>query len=259
MRMRAVFLLAGVIVLRFPLGVLDAAGQPATVVQGQALTFRVAGSSIFDATGVNIGNVEALSIDPVSGRVMFAMVSLGFPGNRTTVTPIPWQLIQYRSDARQAGGIPGTFQQLTVPYSQAMLRGAPQFDSQAMARTADVSWMTTTYGYFASLAGGSNPTSGTQTGAGNPFTNPNAPGVLPSASPTNLFALPDAPSRFTNQPIQQATNPSGTLPAGALPPGTVPVDALPPGTIPAGELPRANPGTPRKVPLAPASPAAPAK
>jgi sporulation protein YlmC with PRC-barrel domain len=80
----------------------EAAEQPASPVQGQVLTFRVAGSSVVDANGAGVGNIEALSIDPQSGQVTFAMVSLGFPNERTRVTPIPWQLIQHRSDARGA-------------------------------------------------------------------------------------------------------------------------------------------------------------
>ncbi len=272
--MRDTFLFSLVATLSLQILMSEASGQPATVAPGQALTFRVAGSSVSDASGANVGNIEALSIDPQSGQVMFAMVSMGFPDNRTTVTPIPWQLIQHRSDARQAGGIPGTFQQFTVPLSQQMLRAAPQFDSQSMARTTDAAWIATSRNYFTPLvaAGGVNATSGTQTGSGNALANPNVSGFVP----------PNAALGFTNRPFQPgATNasvpgtlpagtvdptlpagtlPNGTLPAGALPPGTLPAGAVPPGTVP-NEGPAAPPinPTPRKVPLAPAAPAAPAK
>jgi len=281
-KMRDTFLSLLAAGLSSQLCVVGVAGQPAAVGQGQVLTFRVAGSSVSDANGANVGNIEALSIDPQSGQVMFALVSQGFPNNRTTVTPIPWPLIQHRSDARQAGGIPGTFQQFTVPFSQQTLRSAPQIDSQAMARAADSLWMATSSSYFAPLvaAGGINATIGTQTGAGNSVANPNVPGFVPA---TNTFFTPTntAPG-FTNRPLQQGTTnavlpgtfqagavdptvpagalPDGTLPAGALPPGTLPAGALPPGTVPneGTALPPVDP-VPRKAPLVPAAPAGPAK
>ncbi len=253
----------------------EAAGQQGAVAQGQALTFRVAGSSVSDASGANVGNIEALSIDPQSGQVMFAMVSLGFPDNRTTVTPIPWQLIQHRSDARQAGGIPGTFQQFTVPLSQQVLRAAPQLDSQSMARTTDASWITTSRNYFAPLvaAGGVNATTGSQIGTGNSVANPNVPGFVPpnpsvgftnrpfQPGVTNASVPGTLPAATVNPTLPAGAPPNGTLPAGALPPGTLPAGAVPPGTVPneGAAVPPANPGTPRKVPLAPAAPAAPAK
>ena len=267
------------------ISLMAAGGQPATVAPGQTLTIRVAGSSVSDSSGASLGNVEALSIDPQSGQVMFAMVSTGFPKDRTRVTPIPWQLIQHRTDARAVGGIPGTFQQLTVPFSQQVLRSAPQIDSQTMARVADTSWMATSRSYFAAFnaAGGVSATTGTQTGAANAIANPNASGSVLSATNdsarTNFFAQTNAPVGFTNQSIPQAgTNallpgtvptsptlpvgalPPGTIPAGQLPPGTIPADALPPGTVPSqgGAFSPANPAPPR-VPLTPARPSAPAK
>jgi hypothetical protein len=232
---------------------------------GQAITFRVAGSSISDANGASLGNIEAVSVDPQSGRILFAMVSQGFPANRTTVTPVPWSLLQYRTDARAAGGIPGTFQQFSLSVPQQVVRSAPQLDSQAMARAADTSWMTTTYNYFApySAAGTAGAASGVQTAAGNAVNNPNGSAVLPSANGfplTNSLVPTNASARFTNQVFAPGTtNTPSILPAGALPPGTVPANGLPPGTLPAdgtepASQPPANPAQPRKVPLAPAVP-----
>ena len=274
MRDTVLFLL--VVVLSFQMSVMGAFGQSATNAQGQALTFRVAGSSLSDVSGANVGNVESISVDPQSGQVTFVMVSLGFPTDRTRVTPIPWQLIQHRRDARAAGGIPGTFQQFIVPFSQQVLRNAPQIDSQAMARATDAGWMTTSYNYFAPLAaaGGINTALGTQTGAGNSIANPNVSGFAPPATngiiPTNSLALTNAatntslpgafPPRAANPILPAGAVPPGTLPADALPPGTVPAPALPPGTLPneGGPFAPANPPPPR-IPLTPVPPAAPAK
>lgn len=286
MNIRDLFL--PVVVLSFQISMMETVGQSATNAQGQALTFRVAGSSLSDVSGANAGNIESIAVDPQSGQVTFVMVSLGFPNDRTRVTPIPWQLVQHRRDARGAGGIPGTFQQFIVPFSQQMLRSAPQVDSQAMARAMDVSWMTASYNYFTPLAaaGGINTALGAQTGAGNSIVNPNGTGfALPATNgvvPTNAFVPTNNAFGATNQ-LQQprATNASlpgafspgtanPTLPAGAVPPGTLPADALPRGTVPAPALP---PGTlpnetgpfvppapaPPRIPLTPPPAAAPAK
>lgn len=224
------------------LSFVSAAQQPAAQAQTQALTLRVAGSALTDPSGASAGNIEAISVNPDSGQIIFAMVALGYPDNRTTLTPIPWQYIRHRSDARVAGGIPGTFQQLTVPFSQQALRSAPKIDSQAMARATDIAWMTTSASYFAPIAavGGVGATGATQTGTANSAATPNQP---PNTAPT--------------QTIAPGTQAPGTQPGGTVVPGTPP---SPPGTVPdqGGVAPPANP-VPPKVLLSPGTPAPVAK
>lgn len=131
------------------------------------INLRVAGSSIVDSKGALAGNVESVVLDPRTSQIHFAMVSTEYPSNRFEVTPIPWQMIQYRWDARAAGGVPGTFQQFVVPVDRLVVSRAPRINSEKRAQTNDLEWMTASYNYFRSVIGGvgaASASSGTETG-----------------------------------------------------------------------------------------------
>src|SRR5436190_23309509 len=87
-----------------------AAETAASTAAMNPITLRVAGSSILDSGGEFTGNIEAVVLDPRSSQVGFAMISTAYPSNRLTVTPVPWQMLHQRSDARLAVGIPVTYQ-----------------------------------------------------------------------------------------------------------------------------------------------------
>jgi hypothetical protein len=127
------------------------------------IALRVAGSSVMDSGGEFSGNIESVALDPRAGQVLFAMISTAYPSNRLTVTPIPWQMLQYRSDGRTSVGIPGTYQQFQASVDRLTISRAPKVQSQE--RTNDFSWMAASYRYFqGSAVGGPGTASGTQTG-----------------------------------------------------------------------------------------------
>jgi hypothetical protein len=128
-----------------------ALAQDAAQWQGfQPITLRIAGSTIVDVKGEMSGNVEAVVLDGRNGQIQFALVSTEFPSNRLNVTPVPWQALQHRYDARTGGGIPGTFQQFTLPVDRTLLARAPRLQSDKSAQVNDLAWMTASLRFFQS-------------------------------------------------------------------------------------------------------------
>jgi len=77
---------------------------------------RVDGTPVFNKAGDRIGHVDDLSIERVSGKVVYAIMSFGgFLGIGERFHPIPWSLLDY--DREQGGYI--------VPLDRAALEGAP--------------------------------------------------------------------------------------------------------------------------------------
>ena len=80
---------------------------------------RVEGTPVFDKTGDTIGHIDDLSIERVSGRVVYAIMSFGgFLGIGENFHPIPWSLLDY--DVERGGYV--------VPLDKAELNGAPHYE-----------------------------------------------------------------------------------------------------------------------------------
>jgi sporulation protein YlmC with PRC-barrel domain len=57
---------------------------------------RVEGTPVFNGQGDRIGHIEDLSIDKVSGKVRYALLSFGgFLGVAARIHPIPWDVLNY--------------------------------------------------------------------------------------------------------------------------------------------------------------------
>lgn len=167
----------------------------------------VAASSVQDSNRAITGNLEAVALDPRSQQIQFALISLGYPSNRTVVSPIPWQMLQFQSDARASGGIPGTFQRFTVPMNAATLLRAPRIDWAIAARMNDTKWITASMGYFGAVSQvpnvGSAPSgSGVTTGGDS----------SPGAATTNDVAAAEAPTYQPGAPGYDAPLPGNTDP-----------------------------------------------
>lgn len=60
---------------------------------------RVNGAPVFDPDGDRIGHIEDLSIDKVSGQVLYALLSFGgFLGIMERFHPLPWSVLTYQVD-----------------------------------------------------------------------------------------------------------------------------------------------------------------
>lgn len=92
----------------------DVSGHP------MILSSRVVGSPVYNREGDRLGHVDDLSIEKVSGRTIYAIMSFGgFLGIGERFHPVPWSLLDY--DAGQGG--------FMVPLDKAALEGAPHYDA----------------------------------------------------------------------------------------------------------------------------------
>ena len=101
---------------------------------------RVIGAAVFNKAGERIGHVEDLSIEKVSGRSLYAIMSFGgFLGIGEHLHPLPWSILEF--DAALNGYV--------VPLDRAALEGAPSLDR---ARLEDLgagdSWRTRLFDYY---------------------------------------------------------------------------------------------------------------
>jgi len=84
------------------------------------LSSRVNGTPVFDRAGNRLGHVDDLSIDKMSGRVLYAIMSFGgFLGIGERFHPVPWALLDY--DPGRGGFV--------VPLDRNILKDAPNYDA----------------------------------------------------------------------------------------------------------------------------------
>jgi len=83
------------------------------------LSSRVNGTPVFDDSGERIGHVDDLSIERVSGDVVYAIMSFGgFLGIGEKYHPLPWALLNY--DPERGGYV--------VSLDKTVLKDAPHYD-----------------------------------------------------------------------------------------------------------------------------------
>lgn len=83
------------------------------------LANRVIGTAVYSKGGEKIGHVDDLSVERVSGQVIYAVMSFGgFLGIGEKFHPLPWSLLDYDPD--QGGYV--------VPLDRAQLEAAPNYD-----------------------------------------------------------------------------------------------------------------------------------
>ena len=109
----------------------------------------VEGTTVYDMSGNQIGSVDHLMIDKVSGRVAFAVMSFGgFLGLGHSHYPIPWGALTSEADIDRAKpwhrydtGLDGYKTNVT----EAQLRDAPEFSDDSWA---DRDWQRRTYSHY---------------------------------------------------------------------------------------------------------------
>jgi sporulation protein YlmC with PRC-barrel domain len=86
---------------------------------------RVEGTPVVNPRGENLGAVEEVMIEKLSGRVAFAIVSYGsFLGLDGKLFPLPWEVLTYDPD-RDA---------YVVDLPEDRIRNAPSLDREALER-----------------------------------------------------------------------------------------------------------------------------
>ena len=79
---------------------------------------KVQGTAVYRSNGDQVGQIERVMIDKISGKVAYAVMSFGgFMGIGEDYYPLPWSLLTYNP---QLGGY-------EVNVSENQLRGAPHY------------------------------------------------------------------------------------------------------------------------------------
>lgn len=87
------------------------------------LASRVQGTKVYNSEGEDIGRIEDLSIEKVSGRVLYGLISFGgFLGLGDHLHPVPWSLLTYHV-ARNG---------YVVPLAKEKLTEAPHYSPQQL-------------------------------------------------------------------------------------------------------------------------------
>jgi hypothetical protein len=87
------------------------------------LASRVKEAPVFDQAGERIGHIDDLSIDRISGNVVYAIMSFGgFLGIGRRFHPLPWAMLHY--DLAQGGYV--------VALDRTMLADAPHYDADEL-------------------------------------------------------------------------------------------------------------------------------
>ena len=94
---------------------------------------RVAGTSVYNASGDHLGEIYDVMLDKQTGKVAYAIMSFGgFLGLGEKYHPIPWSVLDY--DTNRGGYV--------VPLTKEKLEAAPMYDSEG-----EPDWDDKAYGY----------------------------------------------------------------------------------------------------------------
>ncbi len=93
---------------------------------GAILASKVRGTSVYDAAGEKIGQVEDIVLDKQSDHIMFAALGFGgVLGVGKKFYPVPWSVLDYSPDM---GGY-------VVPMSKDALNNAPTYELDDLTRS----------------------------------------------------------------------------------------------------------------------------
>jgi len=102
---------------------------------------RVTDTPVYNSAGERIGHIDNLSIDKVSGQVLYALLSFGgFLGIGDKLHPLPWDRLGY--DPAKGGYV--------LPLSKAQLEAAPALTPEDLEDLgAGASWRDAVHNYYA--------------------------------------------------------------------------------------------------------------
>jgi hypothetical protein len=103
---------------------------------------RVNNTPVFSRSGERIGHVDDLSIEKISGKAIYAIMSFGgFLGLGEKYHPVPWSLLDY--DPERGGYV--------VPLDKEALENAPYYDRyelSALGGPSHLNYGERIFGYY---------------------------------------------------------------------------------------------------------------
>jgi sporulation protein YlmC with PRC-barrel domain len=100
---------------------------------------RVIGTSVYNAAGESIGEIEDVMLDKLSNGIMFAVIGFGgFLGMGEKYHAIPWASLDYDED--QGGYV--------VPFSEDQLKAAPTHSIEELTKGDGETARDESYSYY---------------------------------------------------------------------------------------------------------------
>ncbi len=97
------------------------------------------GDSVVNASGEDLGKIEAIMLDVASGRIAYAVLSFGgFLGMGDKLFAIPWSALTLDTDQKC----------FTLSVAKERLEKAPGFDKDHWPSMADTTWATEIHSYY---------------------------------------------------------------------------------------------------------------
>ena len=114
--------------------------QDATSTAGRLIAAdQVQGTTIYNPNGDNLGSVEDVMIDKVTGKIAYAVVGFGgFLGIGNRHYPLPWEKLSY--DPSMGGYV--------VDLDRSVLEGAPSYADNDAVAWNDRAWDEQVYDYY---------------------------------------------------------------------------------------------------------------
>jgi len=109
--------------------------EPTTIIPAS----KVDGTTVFNPTGENVGQIHDIIIDKLSGKVAYAVMSFGgFLGLGAKYHPLPWASLKY--DTALNGYV--------VDVDRHQLEGAPSYDTDALPDWSDRDYEKRVHDYY---------------------------------------------------------------------------------------------------------------
>jgi sporulation protein YlmC with PRC-barrel domain len=108
---------------------------------------RLVGAQVNDSNGQRAGQIQDIIVNPVSGRIDFALLSSNAsqnPGNSGKMVPVPWSLLRARASA-QYGSSAEPQPEFTLNCNQSKLGTAPTVDLSDLNQSE---WRQRVYSYY---------------------------------------------------------------------------------------------------------------
>jgi sporulation protein YlmC with PRC-barrel domain len=118
---------------------------------GAVRATRLVGAQVSDSNGKRTGQIQDIIVNPVSGRIDFALLSLNasqnsgaMPSSSEKVVPVPWALLRASSSAQYSGSSDDQ-PQFTLNCDQSKVNSAPTVDWSNLTQSE---WRQRIYSYY---------------------------------------------------------------------------------------------------------------
>ena len=176
--------------------------------QHEVRASKLMGAEVKSSSGETLGTINDVLLNPTSGRIDFAVISLnstGSEGTSTSATPsttssatatsggklaaVPWTLLRssgagYGTSTASAAGAYGSEQSFVFSGDKSKFQGAPSFDQSTWPDVSGSEWRQSIYSYYGvsgSAAGGAYSPGGSGSSRGSSLDNSSST-TAPSSS-----------------------------------------------------------------------------